>query len=68
MKVSEITKEKERKKEVQMQRNVAEEFFARIFDSSDNRAQKTVDAFLAISSLGNVVVWTFTAARMKQYS
>lgn len=49
-----------------MQRNVAEEFFARIFDSSDNRAQKTVDAFLAISSLGNVVVWTFTAARMKQ--
>ena len=52
--------------EVQIQRNVAEEFFARIFDSHDNRAQKTVDAFLAISSFGNVVVWTFTAARMKQ--
>lgn len=52
--------------EVQIQRNVAEEFFARIFDSYQDRAQKTVDAFLAISSFGNVVVWTFTAARMKQ--
>lgn len=52
--------------EVQMQRNVAEEFFARLFHSNDNRAQKTVHALLAISSFGNVIVWTFTAARMKQ--
>lgn len=45
--------------------NVAEEFFARIFHSKP-QAKATVDAFLAISSFGNVVVWTFTAARMKQ--
>lgn len=50
-----------------MQKNVAEEFFIRIFDSKNPRpARLTVNAFMAISSFGNVVVWTFTAARMKQ--
>ncbi|OAR02392.1 hypothetical protein LLEC1_07098 [Akanthomyces lecanii] len=51
---------------VQVQGNVAEEFFARIYGNKHGGAQKTVDSFLAISSFGNVVVWTFTAARMKQ--
>lgn len=51
--------------DVQMSSNVAEEFFTRMFDSN-NHAKLTVNAFLAISSFGNVVVWTFTAARMKQ--
>ncbi|KAJ3490823.1 hypothetical protein NLG97_g5703 [Lecanicillium saksenae] len=51
--------------DVQMKQNVAQEFFARVFNSND-RAEQTVNAFLIISSFGNVVVWTFTAARMKQ--
>lgn len=48
-----------------MNNNVAQEFFRRAFPSN-YRATQTFDAFLAISSFGNVVVWTYTAARMKQ--
>src|SRR5699024_9203981 len=33
---------------------------------NDRQANRTLNAFLAISSFGNIVVWTFTAARMKQ--
>lgn len=50
---------------VQIQGNVAQEFFRRIVDD-DRRGNQTFNAFLAISSFGNIVVWTFTAARMKQ--
>lgn len=49
----------------QLNNNVSEEFFNQIFDSKI-RARQTCNAFLAISSFGNIVVWTFTAARMKQ--
>ncbi|KAL3963330.1 hypothetical protein ACCO45_000334 [Purpureocillium lilacinum] len=49
----------------QIHNNVAQEFFRRIFDN-DRQANRTLNAFLAISSFGNIVVWTFTAARMKQ--
>lgn len=49
----------------QIDNNVAQEFFKRVFN--DNyRAKQTVNAFMAISSFGNIVVWTFTAVRMKQ--
>ncbi|KAK2746948.1 hypothetical protein FQN57_002520 [Myotisia sp. PD_48] len=51
--------------EVQLRNNVAQEFFNIIFKSGYHGKQ-TFHAFLAISSFGNVVVWTFTAARMKQ--
>ncbi|KAJ6784844.1 hypothetical protein PWT90_09775 [Aphanocladium album] len=51
--------------DVQMETSVAVEFFARAFPHSKS-AVNTVNAFLVISSFGNVVVWTFTAARMKQ--
>lgn len=49
----------------QIDNNVAQEFFRRVFGDND-RAAQTVNAFLAISSFGNIVVWTFTAVRMKQ--
>jgi len=51
--------------DVQVQNNVAQEFFDRIFNSNV-QAKRTVNAFLAISSFGNIVVMTYTAARMKQ--
>ncbi|RSL66847.1 hypothetical protein CEP53_003217 [Fusarium sp. AF-6] len=59
----------------QEQRNVAQEFFNVIFDAypedpSTNakryEIKRVVNAFLAISSFGNIVVMTYTAARMKQ--
>ncbi|RMJ14424.1 hypothetical protein BHE90_001623 [Fusarium euwallaceae] len=59
----------------QEQRNVAQEFFNIIFDAypespSTNAKRyyikRVVNAFLAISSFGNIVVMTYTAARMKQ--
>ncbi|KAG9250565.1 amino acid permease-domain-containing protein [Emericellopsis atlantica] len=49
----------------QLNNNVAQAFFARIFDDSV-AAKRTISILLAISSFGNIVVWTFTAARMKQ--
>ncbi|KAK2616569.1 hypothetical protein QQS21_000392 [Conoideocrella luteorostrata] len=51
--------------DAQLNNNVAKEFFNTIF-KSDIQGKQTVNAFLAISSFGNVVVWTYTAARMKQ--
>src|SRR5688572_15893067 len=51
--------------DAQLNNNVSQEFFNRIFNSSI-QAKQTCNAFLAISSFGNIVVWTFTAARMKQ--
>lgn len=50
---------------VQLENDVPPEFFNRIFHSSLH-AKRTVNAFMAISSFGNIVVWTYTAARMKQ--
>lgn len=49
----------------QVNNNVPQVFFKIIFNNED-RANQTFNAFLAISSFGNIVVWTFTAARMKQ--
>lgn len=49
--------------------NVALQFFERTFGNlspDDNRAQRILSAFLAISSFGNIIVMTFTAARVKQ--
>ncbi|KAJ9642887.1 hypothetical protein H2199_004408 [Coniosporium tulheliwenetii] len=49
--------------------NVALQFFERTFGNlspNDNRAQRILSAFLAISSFGNIIVMTFTAARVKQ--
>jgi hypothetical protein len=51
--------------DAQLKNNVSQEFFNIIFNS-DIRAKQTCNAFLAISSFGNIVVWTYTAARMKQ--
>ena len=53
-------------KEVQMVQNTAQAFFQRTFGqlSGDVRVgQRTLNAFMAISSLGNIIVVTFTAAR-----
>ncbi|KAJ4203396.1 hypothetical protein NW767_005514 [Fusarium falciforme] len=61
--------------DVQERENVAQEFFNIIFNaypknSSTNpkrhEIKRAVNAFLAISSFGNIVVMTYTAARMKQ--
>ncbi|KAH7173288.1 amino acid permease-domain-containing protein [Fusarium flagelliforme] len=50
--------------------NVAQEFFYIIFDAKDDskrhQIKRAISAFLAISSFGNIVVMTYTAARMKQ--
>ncbi|RGP78883.1 high-affinity methionine permease [Fusarium longipes] len=62
-------------KDVQESENVAQAFFYIVFnaypqdDSTDPKRYKikrAVNAFLAISSFGNIVVMTYTAARMKQ--
>ncbi|KAF0638008.1 hypothetical protein FPSE5266_10875 [Fusarium pseudograminearum] len=55
----------------QEQENVAQEFFYIIFnaspeDSKRYEIKRAVNAFLAISAFGNIVVMTYTAARMKQ--
>lgn len=61
--------------DVQERENVAQEFFNIIFNAypknpSNNpkrhEIKRAVNAFLAISSFGNIVVMTYTAARMKQ--
>lgn len=44
--------------------DVALQFFANTI--GEKRATQTVAAFMAISSLGNIIVMTFTAARVKQ--
>ncbi|KAH6991863.1 amino acid permease-domain-containing protein [Fusarium venenatum] len=57
-------------KEDQQKRNVAQAFFYTVFDATTQQEQYTikraVNAFLAISAFGNIVVMTYTAARMKQ--
>lgn len=57
--------------DLQERENVAQQFFYIIFnaDPKDPRRyeiKRAVNAFLAISSFGNIVVMTYTAARMKQ--
>ncbi|KPA35780.1 high-affinity methionine permease [Fusarium langsethiae] len=56
---------------VQKDRNVAQEFFTIIFNASADdkkryEVKRAVNAFLAILAFGNIVVMTYTAARMKQ--
>jgi hypothetical protein len=49
--------------------NVAQEFFQRTIghvSSDEALPEKILAAFMAISSLGNIIVMTFTAARGKQ--
>ncbi|KAL0929667.1 high affinity methionine permease [Colletotrichum truncatum] len=52
-------------KEVQMDQNVALEFFKRTYGST-GPGPRIFNAFLAISSMGNIIVMTYTAARVKQ--
>jgi len=55
-------------KEAQIQGNVAQQFFQRTFGVLGNSetGERVLNAFLAISSLGNIIVMTYTASRMKQ--
>src|SRR5216117_358571 len=49
--------------------NVAQSFFQLTFGTlspTDNTGSRVFSAFLAISSLGNIIVMTYTAARVKQ--
>ncbi|KAK2812056.1 hypothetical protein FQN50_001766 [Emmonsiellopsis sp. PD_5] len=50
--------------------NIAERFFKLTFGSllppDNNTSNRILNAFLAISSFGNIVVMTYTAARVKQ--
>ncbi|KAM0232655.1 hypothetical protein ACHAP5_010662 [Fusarium lateritium] len=52
----------------QINTNVAQEFFERTLGSlTENETGKRIfNAFLAISSMGNIIVMTYTAARVKQ--
>lgn len=55
-------------KELQLDKNVtvAESFFKLTFGSlsnNDKQPERILAAFMAISSFGNIVVMTFTAAR-----
>ncbi|KAI8720118.1 hypothetical protein NCS52_00456500 [Fusarium sp. LHS14.1] len=57
--------------DIQETYNVAQAFFYIIFNASPEdpkgyEIKRAVNAFLAISSFGNIVVMTYTAARMKQ--
>ena len=57
--------------DVQESENVAQAFFYNIFDADPEhpkgyKIKRAINAFLAISSFGNIVVMTYTAARMKQ--
>ncbi|SPN98972.1 related to high affinity methionine permease [Cephalotrichum gorgonifer] len=54
--------------QVRVRTNVAEEFFKLTYGALGNEdtGVRIFNAFLAISSLGNLIVMTFTAARMKQ--
>jgi hypothetical protein len=56
-------------KEEQISLNVAQRFFELTFGSlsaNNNTGQRIFNAFLAISSMGNIIVMTYTAARVKQ--
>ncbi|PKS10922.1 hypothetical protein jhhlp_002680 [Lomentospora prolificans] len=55
-------------KEAQIQGNMAQQFFQRTFGVLGNSetGERVLNAFLAISSLGNIIVMTYTASRMKQ--
>ncbi|CAI4213367.1 unnamed protein product [Parascedosporium putredinis] len=55
-------------KENQISDNVAQQFFQRTFGvlGDDDTGERVLNAFLAISSLGNIIVMTYTASRMKQ--
>lgn len=55
-------------KEVQASNNVAQEFFVRTFGTLGDRnmAVRIFNSFLAVSTLGNIIVMTYTAARVKQ--
>ncbi|EEH04696.1 high affinity methionine permease [Histoplasma capsulatum G186AR] len=51
------------------QMNLAERFFELTFGKlnvADNTGQRIFNTFLAVSSFGNIVVMTYTAARVKQ--
>jgi amino acid transporter len=53
----------------QINYNVAQRFFELTFsqiNTGDNTGYRIFNAFLAISSFGNIVVMTYTAARVKQ--
>ncbi|OCL12418.1 amino acid transporter [Glonium stellatum] len=53
--------------QIDSQYNVALEFFQETFGTlGNNKPQRILSAFMAISSLGNIIVMTFTAARIKQ--
>lgn len=56
--------------EVQVTENSAEAFFRRTFgrlSGNDDVGQRILNAFMAISSLGNIFVFIFTAARGKSH-
>ncbi|KXH52483.1 high-affinity methionine permease [Colletotrichum simmondsii] len=56
-------------KEDQINENVAQKFFELTFGtlgSASDTGARIFNAFLAISSLGNIIVMTYTAARVKQ--
>ncbi|SPO05464.1 related to high affinity methionine permease [Cephalotrichum gorgonifer] len=55
-------------KEMQLGGNVAQAFFQRTFGGlgNNNVGERVLNAFLAVSSLGNIIVMTYTASRMKQ--
>jgi hypothetical protein len=55
-------------KEAQATNNVAQEFFNRTFGvvAGQRRAAQMFHSFLAISTLGNIIVLTYTASRVKQ--
>ncbi|KAM0344089.1 hypothetical protein ACHAPU_007810 [Fusarium lateritium] len=55
-------------RDAQITTNVAQAFFERTLGSlTDNEiGQRIFNAFLAISSMGNIIVMTYTAARVKQ--
>ncbi|KAF4454031.1 hypothetical protein F53441_3415 [Fusarium austroafricanum] len=55
-------------KEDQIKENVAQVFFQNTFGSltESQTGQRIFNAFLAVSSLGNIIVMTYTASRVKQ--
>ncbi|KAF5022560.1 hypothetical protein F66182_5393 [Fusarium sp. NRRL 66182] len=55
-------------KDKQITENVAQEFFKNTLGSltRDETGERIFNAFLAISSMGNIIVMTYTAARVKQ--
>src|SRR6478609_3225181 len=55
-------------KNAQVENNVAEQFFVLTLGSLSNggTGKRIFNAFLAVSSMGNIIVMTYTAARVKQ--